>query len=448
MDSQHLSSGDHTVGHEEAASLSAQVRDSLVAISDRKESLGQHAQRLYGRLAQLEALAAGEAPAGPEAGDAEICALQEATRLELATLVQQLESLVAVEQRLHEAERRLASQVVSAQDDAAFAPAGEGGRAHSARLALRRVGATTGTSVATVSGSQWPARRLAVTLVLALLGLGFVAQVTLFPQSRGAGAVITEVSDPLPLGSPTETIAHAASPSASAAPQPTAIPTLAAANPPTAAPIPTATPTPTAVAVVIPTAPVATSTPVPPTPSPTATQPPWIATQRLAVQTEAGLKSGEFEVTIDYSDGNRSSVIMRFDLGDAQRLRHIHLASSARGPAGAQTFELLVVGNQAWQRQASGRWVRGSSVDGIGEQMRAYLPNLAAATGVTAEYSDNVTALRWYEPSRMADMLLRVDSTTGGFLTFEETSRNNGTRVRVVYRDWNKPVPLPSPPPG
>jgi hypothetical protein len=186
-------------------------------------------------------------------------------------------------------------------------------------------------------------------------------------------------------------------------------------------------------------APGGTLAPLTPTPRPAA------PIRQLAAEAEAGLRSGEFEATIDYGNGNRSLVTVRFDLGDSQRPRRIHLVSTPQGTAGSQAFELIVVGNLTWQRQGTGPWVQTSNLDGLDEQLQAYLPNVATASGITAETSGNTTVLRWHDPGRAANMALQVATATGVPLTLEQTPTNGGSHVRVVYRGWNVPVAIEPP---
>jgi outer membrane lipoprotein-sorting protein len=73
------------------------------------------------------------------------------------------------------------------------------------------------------------------------------------------------------------------------------------------------------------------------------------------------------------------------------------------------------------------------------------LPNIAAATDVTVATSGNATVLRWHDSGRGADMEIQVDSASGTPLSLQQTPRDGGAHVLVVYRGWNIPVDIAPP---
>ena len=219
-------------------------------------------------------------------------------------------------------------------------------------------------------------------------------------------------------------------------------PTALAVAPPTEAPPVAATSTP--VPTIAPTArPVSAATPAPPTATP-----PSGATLAAQVATaEDGLRSGTFDVAIDYGAGSRSIVSVRFDLGDPARPRRMAFSSTSDGPTGRQSVELVAVGERTWQRLPDGGWGPAVSQDGLWEQLEEYLPRILAATNPTVARDGEVLLLRWNAADRNADLELRVDAATGRPLELRVTGRGSQTALIVSYTGWNTPVAITEPGP-
>lgn len=239
-------------------------------------------------------------------------------------------------------------------------------------------------------------------------------------------APATQLETPLP-----PSLSNSLAPAA-VAPTPTVPPTV----PPAPTPIVTARITPSPVPT-----PTATAVSAGPTPDRGAAP---IGRQQVA-DAEAALRAGQLEATIDYGNGSRSSVQMRFDLGDAQRLPRLHIISTNQGIAGTQTIEQVVIGEQTWQHGPVGSWTAVSTQDGLWDQLHTSLPQIRNATDPGTVNVGNVTVLRWYDTGREADVELQVDAVTGIPQQLHLSVRATGLVLTVIYRGWNTAVQI-SPP--
>jgi hypothetical protein len=162
---------------------------------------------------------------------------------------------------------------------------------------------------------------------------------------------------------------------------------------------------------------------------------------------EAGLRSGTFDVAIEYGQGHRSSVTVNFDLGDPGGVRRLSLAATSTGLSGEKRQELLAVGDRIWQRQPGGTWIPGVSQDGLWEQFQSYLPQIRGAQNLTATRSGEVLILRWADPTRGADMELQIAAIDGRLLLLREVTPTNGMVMVVTFTGWNTPVTIAPPGP-
>ena len=158
---------------------------------------------------------------------------------------------------------------------------------------------------------------------------------------------------------------------------------------------------------------------------------------------EAGLRTGQLEAIIDYSNGARSEITMRFDLGDAQRDRRIHIFSTYHGVTGEARTQQFAIGERVWQRVGTGTWGLTPTQDGMWEQLVAYLPQIEQANAPVTQVASGtggIVTLQYFDPHRNADTDLQVDAASGMPRTLYQRSRDSGTQFRVVYRSWNTAV--------
>jgi hypothetical protein len=162
---------------------------------------------------------------------------------------------------------------------------------------------------------------------------------------------------------------------------------------------------------------------------------------------ESALQSGTFEVLLDYGQGSRSSVIVRFDLGGAGKEKRLALTTTASGKTADPRIELLAIGDRTWQRQPDGTWGPAITQDGLWEQLQAYLPHIRGASDVTVARLGEVLILRWSDATRGADLELHVESSGGRPLRLQETIPATGMVMVVTYQGWNTPVSIGPPVP-
>jgi hypothetical protein len=216
---------------------------------------------------------------------------------------------------------------------------------------------------------------------------------------------------------------------------------------PAALPSPTA---PVAIPTTVPTAatrPTATALPTPTSPQLTATPPSSAASASRVADLEATLKSGTFEVAIEYGPGHRSSVIVQFDLGDPGGERRLALTTTSTGQAGEQRLELLAVGDRIWQRRPGEDWRPGVSLDGLWEQFQLFLPQIRGAQGLTIAQSGEVLVLHWADSARGAELELQIAASDGRPLLLREVIPADGIVMVVTYNGWNTPVAIAPPGP-
>lgn len=212
--------------------------------------------------------------------------------------------------------------------------------------------------------------------------------------------------------------------------------------PPTAVPASTATPRPS-------------PTPSPPVPQAFPTIPPPTATviqsvaaevlQQVA-QVEAALQTGQFDVTINYSDGTRSVARVLFDLGDAGREPRPHISTTYEGAEGSRRMERITLGDRSWQSQPDGHWLATVDQEGVWwGQVQVFLPHAATVSSAQVNSEGNIAAVRWYEAGRDADVILNVDAATHIPQDLRQVTRGTDVVVTVIYSGWNMPVEITSP---
>lgn len=156
--------------------------------------------------------------------------------------------------------------------------------------------------------------------------------------------------------------------------------------------------------------------------------------RQQAARAEADLRSGQFEATIDYGNNTRSTVRVRFDYGDGQRARRLHIATTAENAGGSRATEYLLIGDRSWQRQGAGGWAPANLQDGMWEQVQVLLPRVGAAGDVAL-----------VDAASNADSTLEVDLATGTPRQLRQAQRANRVVLAVAYREWNSPVDIAAP---
>ncbi len=139
----------------------------------------------------------------------------------------------------------------------------------------------------------------------------------------------------------------------------------------------------------------------------------------------------------------RSSTEMRFDWGDGAQTSRLQVAMTYQGLTGSKTVELIIVGNQTWQRDAEDKWVRVDEADALA-QPQSFLPHVSSATNVESSSDGKTTTLRWFDADRDADTTLEV-APSGVPQRLRQVGRSTGSVVTVRYSSWNAPVTI-SPP--
>jgi hypothetical protein len=308
-----------------------------------------------------------------------------------------------------------------------------------------------------------PRNRVERFLVIACLGVWCVGLVALFVEldRRPRGARSPTATAPLAgssqraAASPPGPTAVASEPSSTAAPPSPVSPAptpRSGQSPAAALPAPTATTTAPPPATATPAATPAPTVAPPATPTPGTAFRPLPELLQQVDAAVAGLRTGEIEAVIEYAGGARSTVQVRFALGDARQLEAIHLATTYRAATGARTDERVLVGDRAWQREPEG-WVP-TSRDGMREQVQSYLflPGAIATAGATPHPAGDDVELHYREAEGDTTTILTVDRATGTPRALFRVERASGTVLRVRYRGWNTPVkiepPFPLAPPA
>jgi hypothetical protein len=165
---------------------------------------------------------------------------------------------------------------------------------------------------------------------------------------------------------------------------------------------------------------------------------------RRIAQLEAGLRSGEFQITIDDGNARSALVTVRFDRGGGDRARRVQVVSVADGPGGREVREQIAVGGRVWERRPGGTWAVATSQDGLWAQVEAYLPRAAAIADPVLARAPGVMILRYADTGRDAETVLTYDLASGLPRELHQVSRGGGG-VRVLYRGWNTPVDIREP---
>ncbi|MDQ4076275.1 MAG: hypothetical protein M3220_08510 [Chloroflexota bacterium] len=213
---------------------------------------------------------------------------------------------------------------------------------------------------------------------------------------------------------------------------------------PAATPLATATPKPTA--TTPPASPTATHT-VEPTATlvpPTATPSPFDVLEQVA-RAEAALQTGQFEVTINFEDGNHATAHILFDFANETETPRLRMVTTYESSTGTQTVEHVMIGSQSWQRQGDGVWRPLPNQEGVWGQVQSFLPHSRLVAGAELQQIGDATVLHWYDADRATDMNLYVHPETGVPEKLHEVRQHSSLTRTVLYKGWNEPVEIASP---
>lgn len=164
-----------------------------------------------------------------------------------------------------------------------------------------------------------------------------------------------------------------------------------------------------------------------------------LTTERVQTA-ETLLRTGHFVVTTKYDNGTQTMMDMGFTLGDGQKPQRLHVLTTYTGALNTHTLELIVIGQEAWQRTQGGSWVpKPGNVDVVA-QVVPFLPHLANTNAVMDR-----SALRWYDNQTNTDIVLDVDAGTGVPRQMQQVARMGTPTFTVNYGGWNTPVSIDAP---
>jgi hypothetical protein len=164
--------------------------------------------------------------------------------------------------------------------------------------------------------------------------------------------------------------------------------------------------------------------------------------QRVAAA-ETALRTVHLEAEVDYGDGDGASATIVADLRGEGRPARLHFVART-SVGGAQTSELIMVGERSWQRGPGQQWVAASGVEGAVGQVKVFLPRARAAVDPRVEEEDDQSVLWWTDPARSEEVTLWFDPATGTPLELRRVD-SGGAILRVMYLDWNGPVNIAAP---
>ena len=197
------------------------------------------------------------------------------------------------------------------------------------------------------------------------------------------------------------------------------------------------------IAVPSPSATVATTAPVLPTPvplTPTAQVPMPLDMARSA---ETGLHSGKIDAQIDYGNGTRSSLSMRFVRGGANGPPRLYTTTTYQGATGNRTTDQVTIGGQSWQRGIDGHWALNPMPQDVEQQLQPFLAHVSTATAAVVTDEGPRKSLRW--DTAEAAFILSTDPTTGQHLTLHIEARASGVSTQIQYTQWNAPIDITAP---
>lgn len=164
-----------------------------------------------------------------------------------------------------------------------------------------------------------------------------------------------------------------------------------------------------------------------------------LTTERVQTA-ETLLRTGHFVVTTKYDNGTQTMMDMGFMLGDAQTPQRLHVTTTYTGALNTHTLELIVIGQQTWQRAQGEPWVlKPGNVDVVA-QVVPFLPHLANTNAVM-----DLSVLRWYDNQTNTDIVLDIDAGTGVPRQMQQVARMGIPTITVNYGGWNTPISIDAP---
>lgn len=162
-------------------------------------------------------------------------------------------------------------------------------------------------------------------------------------------------------------------------------------------------------------------------------------------RTEATLRSGWLEATLDYGSGDRSLTTVIFDRGSANAPARLHMTTTYRGAGGAQTVERISLGEQSWERRAGGTWAAQPTQTNIWQQVQVFLPRVPALSDSALTGGQDAGILQWYDPARNGDVIVHADPASGIPRALTLSNRATRSVLTVTYQGWNTPVEIAAP---
>jgi len=173
---------------------------------------------------------------------------------------------------------------------------------------------------------------------------------------------------------------------------------------------------------------------------PVVSSPAALLTSERIQTAEKLLHTGHFVVTTKYDNGAQTMMDMGFMLGDAQTPARLHVLTTYTGALNTHTLELIVIGQQTWQRAQGEPWVlKPGNVD-VAAQVMPFLPHVTNTNTVMDR-----SALRWYDNQTNTDIVLDVDAGTGVPRQMQQVARMGAPTFTVNYGGWNTPVSINAP---
>jgi hypothetical protein len=163
---------------------------------------------------------------------------------------------------------------------------------------------------------------------------------------------------------------------------------------------------------------------------------------QILASAEVGLKTGTFEVSVDYAAGSHAASTIAFDLGDDSHPSRFHVQTTYESNGSKQGAELVIVGTDAWERLSDGTWVKTRDTISIYQQVRTFLPDIARLAQQSDVHFDQPGLLRWHDPSRSVDLTLQFDPLTGVPLSMRQAMNGTGAALNVTYDGWNTDVDI------
>ncbi len=158
---------------------------------------------------------------------------------------------------------------------------------------------------------------------------------------------------------------------------------------------------------------------------------------------EAGLHSGQIDAQIDYGNGTRSLLNMRFVRGGASGPPRLYTTTTYQGATGSRTTDQVTIGGQSRQRGIDGHWALNPMPQDVEQQLQPFLAHVSTATAPVVTDEGPRKSLRW--DTAEAAFILYIDPTTGQHLALHIEARASGVSTQIQYTQWNAPIDITAP---